>query len=94
MGNMSKKFWNPVKSYFLISHGLPFVITSILMLLEKSIYITTPVFGTLVYLGLLSPVIGSLFVIYYHYDKEKRKKYWKELKTIILKIGAKKHKRF
>ncbi len=79
MENISKKFKNPVKSYFLISHGLPILMTSIFMLIEKSIYISTPFFGTLIYLGLLSPVIAALFVLYFHYDKKERKKYWKSV---------------
>jgi len=65
--------------FFLISHGLPLLVTAILLLLEKSFSISTPAFGTVIYLGMLSPTIAALFIVYYFYDQNKRKEYWKSV---------------
>lgn len=46
------------------------------MLLEKSIYITKPILGTVIYTGLLSPLIATFFIIYLYYKKEERKDFW------------------
>lgn len=66
----------PIICFFLISHGLPFFITGLFMLIEKSFYITNPLYGKLIYIGLLSPTFAALFIIYYFYYKEERKNYW------------------
>ncbi|MBS3768564.1 MAG: CPBP family intramembrane metalloprotease, partial [Candidatus Cloacimonetes bacterium] len=65
--------------FFLISHGLPFLVTAILMLLEKSFFISTPGFGTVLYLGMLSPTIAAIFIVYYFCDQTQRKDYWKSV---------------
>ncbi|RKD29484.1 CPBP family intramembrane glutamic endopeptidase [Thermohalobacter berrensis] len=62
--------------FFIISHGIPFLMTGIFMMLEKSIYISNPIFSGLIYIGLLSPTYAALFVIYTFYNKKERKEYW------------------
>ncbi|MFW6282275.1 MAG: hypothetical protein ACOC1O_05735 [bacterium] len=54
-----------IKYYFLISHGFPFLITGLFMLIENSFYISNSFYGKLIYLGLLSPTFGAFFVLYY-----------------------------
>jgi membrane protease YdiL (CAAX protease family) len=74
--NQSYDTAEPIKYYFLISHGFPFLITGICMLLENSFYISNSLYGKLVYLGLLSPIFAALFVLYKFYSKKERKNYW------------------
>ena len=74
--NQSYETTKSIKYYFLISHGFPFFITGLFMLIENSFYISNPLYGKLIYLGLLSPTFAAIFVLYYFYNKEKRKDYW------------------
>jgi predicted glycosyltransferase involved in capsule biosynthesis len=74
--NQSFDTTKSIKYYFLISHGLPFFITGLLMLIENSFYISNPLYGKLIYLGLLSPTFAAFFILYYFYNKEERKNYW------------------
>lgn len=74
--NQSYDTSKSIKYYFLISHGFPFLLTGLCMLIEKSFYISNPLYGKLIYLGLLSPTLAALFVLYYFYSKNKRKNYW------------------
>ena len=74
--NKSYDIMKSIRYYFLISHGFPFFITGLFMLIENSFYISNPLYGKLIYLGLLSPTFGTFFVLYYFYSKEERKNYW------------------
>lgn len=65
-----------IKYYFLISHGFPFFISGLFMLIENSFYISNPLYGKLTYLGLLSPTFAAFFVLYYFYNKKERRNYW------------------
>ncbi len=67
---------NPIYRFFLISHGIPFFITGLIMLLEKSFYITNPFYGRLIYFALISPIFATLFVLFYFYNKKERRNYW------------------
>lgn len=74
--NQSFDTTKSIKYYFLISHGFPFFITGLFMLIENSFYISNPLYGKLIYLGLLSPTFAAFFILYYFYNKEERKNYW------------------
>ena len=63
-------------SFFLISHGLPFLLTAVFLVLEKSLYISTPLYGKLTYIGLVSPTFAALFIVFKYYQREERKSYW------------------
>ncbi len=67
---------NPILCFFLVSHGIPFLITGILMFLERSFYLIKPFHAGLIYFGLLSPTFAALFVLYNFYNKKARKNYW------------------
>ena len=62
--------------FFLISHGLPFLITIILMLSEKAFYLTNQFYSNLIYFGLLSPTLAALFVLYFFFSSKERRNYW------------------
>ena len=62
--------------FFLISHGLPFLITIILMLSEKAFYLTNQFYSNLIYFGLLSPTLAALFVLYFFFSSKERRDYW------------------
>ena len=74
--NKSYDIMKSIRYYFLISHGFPFFITGLFMLIENSFYISNPLYGKLIYLGLLSPTFAAFFVLYYLYSKEQRRNYW------------------
>ncbi len=67
---------NRLICFFIISHGIPFFITGLFMLLEKSLYITNPLYAKIIYIGMISPTIAAFFIIYYYYQKSERKSYW------------------
>lgn len=62
--------------FFLIAHGIPFLMTGIFMMLESSVYISNPILGKLIYIGLLSPTFAALFVLFTFYIKKERREYW------------------
>lgn len=62
--------------FFMISHGIPFLITAIIMFTENSIYITNPSFSKYIYAGQLSPTIAAVFTLYFFFDKKEKKEYW------------------
>ena len=68
-----------IKLFFLISHLLPFLITAILMILEKSFFISNQLYSSLIYFSLLSPTFAALFILYFHYYREDRIDYWYRL---------------
>jgi membrane protease YdiL (CAAX protease family) len=68
-----------LRSYFAISHGLPLFVTIIAMTLAGSLYISDSLLGTLVYVGMASPLFAVLYVLYRHYGPDERRAYGKSI---------------
>ncbi len=65
--------------FFLISHGLPFLVTIVLMFLEKNFYISNQFYSNLIYFSLLSPTLATFFVLYFFSSSKGRIGYWYSL---------------
>lgn len=65
--------------FFLISHGLPSLITIALMLSEKTLYISNQFYSNLIYFSLLSPTLSAVFVLCSFFSKNERRRYWHSL---------------
>lgn len=64
-----------IQYFFLISHGIPFLMTVILMILEGSIFISQPFFNQIIYIAFSSPLIAAGFIILLYYSKEEKNNY-------------------
>ncbi|MCF8008813.1 MAG: CPBP family intramembrane metalloprotease [Halanaerobiales bacterium] len=78
--NNTKENNKRIKYFFLISHGLPYIVTILLMLIENSFYINNSLSKIIIYGSMLSPLFAVLFMLYYYYDKKEKQYY---LKSII-----------
>ena len=63
----------------MISHGLPYSITILIMLFSNSFYINNSLLGNIIYISMLSPLFAALFIIFYFYDKSKKQNYSKRI---------------
>jgi len=77
--NLNKYFEKRIGYFFLISHGMPLIITLIVMSLSKSIIITNPVYGRILYIGFISPTIAALTIVFGFYSRQERKNYWRSI---------------
>src|SRR6056297_1551714 len=78
--NYIKKMYNKkIKYFFMISHGLPYSITILIMLFSNSFYINNSLLGNLIYISMLSPLFAALFIIFCFYDKNKKQNYSKRI---------------
>lgn len=68
-----------IRLYFLISHGVPFFITILAMFFANSLFITSSIWGNIIYISMLSPLYAALFIIFYFYNKEQRINYFKSI---------------
>jgi membrane protease YdiL (CAAX protease family) len=68
-----------IKLFFLLSHLLPFLTTTILMILEKSFYISNQLYSNLIYFSLLSPTFAAICILYFYYSSKERIAYWHRL---------------
>ena len=72
-GDLTKK---KIQYYFIISHGLPFLMTAIFMILEGSVFVNQPFFNQVIYIAFSSPLIAAVFIIWLYYSKKEKKNYW------------------
>lgn len=74
--NGSPRYGKRIASFFLISHGMPLVVTALVMIWANSFIISNPLQGNMLYIGFLSPTIAALFVVYRFFTNSERKDYW------------------
>jgi len=74
--NNSDFITKKIQYFFLISHGIPFLMTVILMILEGSIFISQPFFNQIIYIAFSSPLVAAGFIISLYYSKEEKNNYW------------------
>lgn len=72
-GNIISKI---IKHFFLISHGIPYVMAVILMILAGSVFVKNAALNRIIYIAFLSPLIAAIYVISYFYSKKEKKQYW------------------
>jgi hypothetical protein len=58
--------------FFFISHGLPFFVTGIIIILCKSGSITNIFFAQIIYLSMLSSALAAFFILFNFYGREER----------------------
>ncbi len=63
----------------MISHGLPYSITILIMLISNSLYIDNSLLGNIIYVSMLSPLFAALFIIFYFYDLNEKTDFLKSI---------------